>query len=148
MGYKNATLQFPKEMGRGWKFNNRVGYVDFTVGAESSNTILVTAQMRRANQIDNPEGYIPATVYLFEDTSFTPSSYVISTTGATTYSLSVTTGALIDPFADNLMIKVISDSDGTIAITVTDDSAAGTDTLYGGFEIQGEMYLSGAVTFA
>jgi hypothetical protein len=145
----NAEKQYPQGIGgrKGYVINNQVGRVAWSVAAESSNAIAVTAQLKRLNGFDNLDGPSVATFWLFEDTSYTLSSYLIAATGAARYTLSVTTGTAIDD-SENIRIEVISDADGTFIITVTDASAAGTDSLYLGIQIGEYFSISPVITFA
>ena len=145
----NAEKQYPQSIGgrKGYVTNNRVGLVDWSVAAESSNAIAVTAQLKRLNAHDNLDGPNVVTFRLYEDTSYTLCSYIIAATGAPRYTMSVTTGTLISD-TENIVIDVISDTDGTFIITVTDDSAAATDTVYLGIECGEYFSISPAITFA
>ena len=125
-----------------------IGYIDESIAPESGNAITATFQFKRLNKDDNPDGPIPVTIYLLEDTSYTVASYVISTTGEPTYVMTVATGTVIDPFFTNLKMDVLTDWDGTLAVTVTDASAAGTDSLYIGLKIGEKFFLSSVLTFA
>jgi hypothetical protein len=79
--------------------------------------------------------------------SYTLCSYIIASTGAARYTLSASTGTVISD-TENIEIEVITDTDGTIVISVTDASAAGTDTVYLGLQCGEYFTISPAITFA
>ncbi len=111
--------------------------LDFTVGSESGDTITVTIQVqdRKSNNLSD---------YLLVNLWLSDSQYGAPTSDGTV-TMSASTGTLKQTITAEKELVVITNSSGQVAVDV---GHTGTPTFYVCAEVDGEIWVCGAVTFS
>jgi len=115
-------------------------HVDFVVGAEGTNTVLVSMQLKDGDDTDLAvRGSVFA--YLSDDAN---GDSIVATAPSGGWAITVD-GVLI-PIIAGKFAELISESDGDIAVTITE---TGTKTCYLVVVLNnGKIMVSGAIVFA
>jgi hypothetical protein len=120
-----------------------VGRVKFTVGAEASNTIRVTASLKAPNRADEkPAARQAAQVYLTQNLT---TLAVAGTAPATSVAVGGGKGTVVVTHTAKLAFLCTFDANGELALDVAETGAA---TWYLVVVLGGEVFVSPAVTFA
>jgi len=130
VNYTPATEVISATAGQGGSPRNKTGFydrlnsicfdVEWTIGAEATNAILITAQLLDT-QGRNLGRYASIT-FSVHDSDVNGADYGAVSTSAET--LAVTTGTLLATHVAGDILQVLSDSDGKIAMTLTESTGA------------------------
>ncbi len=119
--------------------NGAVSSASYTIGAEATNAILTTIQLKDAEG-DNLAAVTPVLLWLSDNTD---GSDVAGTAPNTSVVFGTGHG---EPLVTDKVWFALSDSSGVIAITTTE---TGADTWYWGIQtFRDGITVSGAMTFA
>ena len=117
---------------------NMVGQAALSVGSESSDDIDVTVQLKDAIGNDVAQEHL---MRLWVGDAVKGGECATAPSGG----ISVQTGTLLNTITAGKQVEVISDTNGTIVLRLTD---TGTPTFYLMTEFDGKVYASSAITFA
>lgn len=112
--------------------------IGLTVGAEASDAIEVTLQVKDAGGSSLSANYL-IRVWLGD------ASMGGLTATAPNTDLTVTTGTELEEITSKKQINLITDANGTAVVKV-DNAAGATDTWYLMAELDGKVFASGAIT--
>ena len=128
------------EPSSGKYFDAQPASIGFTVGAEVSNVIPVTLQVKNRGGISLP-GETPLTVWLVDSASKTAALTATAPDGG----WAAGTGRLLEQSTTNKKAVFVTTSAGSVRIDLTHTAGAGT--WYVVVQLAGLLFLSTAVTF-